>query len=126
MYFYILYLFCWQLKSSYVILRLLIFFSNSSMQVSISLGDHERLIYLFLLYILFNWYRQENLMKCIHCGLENPMQSKLCRKCGTFLGVPLKCSQCGSNNPGDSISCIVCGARLSFIKENPFHKLIFR
>jgi hypothetical protein len=54
-------------------------------------------------------------LKCIHFGLENPRQSKLCRKCGAFLGVPLKCPQCGSNNPGDSIFCIVCGARLSRI-----------
>lgn len=52
-------------------------------------------------------------MKCIHCGLENPKQSKFCRKCGTSLGVPLKCPQCGSKNPGDSLFCIVCGARLS-------------
>lgn len=57
-------------------------------------------------------------MKCIHCGLENPKQSKFCRKCGTPLGVPIKCPQCGSNNPGDSLFCIVCGARLSGIQKS--------
>jgi len=57
-------------------------------------------------------------MKCIHCGLENPKQSKFCRKCGTSLGAPLKCPQCGSNNPGDSLFCIVCGARLSVIPRS--------
>ena len=57
-------------------------------------------------------------MKCIHCGLENPKQSKFCRKCGTHLGVPLKCPQCGSNSPGDSLFCIVCGASLSGIQKS--------
>lgn len=57
-------------------------------------------------------------MKCICCGLENPKQSKFCRKCGTSLGVPLKCPQCGSKNPGDSLFCIVCGARLSGIEKS--------
>lgn len=57
-------------------------------------------------------------MKCICCGLENPKQSKFCKKCGTSLGVPLKCPQCGSKNPGDSLFCIVCGARLSGIEKS--------
>ncbi len=57
-------------------------------------------------------------MKCVHCGLENPKQSKFCRKCGTSLGVPLQCPQCGSNNPRDSLFCIVCGARLSGIQKS--------
>ncbi len=57
-------------------------------------------------------------MKCNHCGLENPKQSKFCKKCGTSLGVPLKCPQCDSENPGDSLFCIVCGARLSGIQKS--------
>jgi ribosomal protein L40E len=57
-------------------------------------------------------------MKCNHCGLENPKQSKFCKKCGTSLEVHLKCSQCGSENPGDSLFCIACGARLSGIKKS--------
>ncbi len=57
-------------------------------------------------------------MKCNHCGLENPKQSKFCRKCGTVVGVHLKCPQCGSQNPGDSLFCIVCGARLSGNQES--------
>ncbi len=57
-------------------------------------------------------------MKCNHCGLENPKQSKFCKKCGTSLEVHLKCSQCGSENPGDSLFCITCGARLSGIKKS--------
>lgn len=56
-------------------------------------------------------------MKCNQCGLENPKQSKFCRKCGTSFGVHLKCSQCSSENPGDSSFCIVCGAGLSGIQK---------
>ena len=52
-------------------------------------------------------------MKCIKCGLENPKQSKFCRKCGEALGGLLQCPQCGSENPRDFLFCIVCGARLS-------------
>ncbi len=52
-------------------------------------------------------------MKCNQCGLENPKQSKFCRNCGTFFGIPIKCPECGSNNSIDSMFCIVCGARLS-------------
>jgi len=57
-------------------------------------------------------------MRCNQCGLENPKQSKFCRKCGTSLGVYLKCSQCGSENPGDSTFCIECGERLSAIQKS--------
>ncbi len=57
-------------------------------------------------------------MRCHQCGLENPRQSKFCRKCGTFLGVHLKCPQCGSENPEDSSFCIVCGARLSGVQRS--------
>ena len=57
-------------------------------------------------------------MKCNHCGLENPKQSKFCKKCGTSLEVHLKCPQCGSENSEDSLFCIVCGARLSEIKKS--------
>jgi uncharacterized membrane protein YvbJ len=56
-------------------------------------------------------------MKCSQCGLENPKQSKFCRKCGTSFGTHLKCPQCGSENPGDSLFCIVCGARLSGVQK---------
>ena len=52
-------------------------------------------------------------MKCNHCGLENPKQSKLCKKCGELLRILLRCPQCGSENPGDSLFCLVCGAGLS-------------
>ena len=52
-------------------------------------------------------------MKCNQCGVENPKQSKFCRKCGTTLGVRLPCPQCGFENPGDSIFCTECGERLS-------------
>lgn len=57
-------------------------------------------------------------MKCNQCGLENPKQSKFCRKCGTSFGVYLKCSQCGSEIPGDSTFCIECGERLSAIQKS--------
>jgi len=57
-------------------------------------------------------------MKCNQCGLENPKQSRFCRKCGTPFGTHLKCPQCGSENPGDSLFCIVCGARLSGIQKS--------
>lgn len=57
-------------------------------------------------------------MKCNQCGLENPKQSKFCRKCGTSFGVHLKCPQCSSENPGDSSFCIVCGAGLSGIQKS--------
>ena len=57
-------------------------------------------------------------MKCNQCGLENPKQSKFCRKCGTSFGVHLKCPQCSSENPGDSSFCIVCGAGLSGIHKS--------
>ena len=52
-------------------------------------------------------------MKCNQCGVENPKQSKFCRKCGTTLGVRLPCPQCGFENPGDSIFCTECGERLT-------------
>jgi ribosomal protein L40E len=52
-------------------------------------------------------------MKCSQCGVENPKQSKFCRKCGTTLGVRLPCAQCGFENPGDSIFCTECGERLA-------------
>ncbi len=52
-------------------------------------------------------------MKCNQCGVENPKQSKFCRKCGTTLGVRLPCAQCGFENPGDSIFCTECGGRLT-------------
>ena len=52
-------------------------------------------------------------MKCSQCGLENPKQSKFCRKCGTTLGVRLPCAQCGFQNPGDSVFCTECGERLA-------------
>lgn len=57
-------------------------------------------------------------MKCNQCGLENPKQSRFCRKCGTSFGTHHKCPQCGSENPGDSLFCIVCGARLSGIQKS--------
>ncbi len=52
-------------------------------------------------------------MKCKHCGLENPKQSKFCKKCGELLRILRRCPHCGSENPGDSLFCVVCGARLS-------------
>lgn len=52
-------------------------------------------------------------MKCNQCGLENPKQSKFCRKCGTSLGVRLRCSHCGFENPIDSMFCTKCGERIS-------------
>jgi len=52
-------------------------------------------------------------MRCSQCGVENPNQSKFCRKCGTSLGVNLRCVRCGAENPGDSIFCVECGERLS-------------
>jgi uncharacterized membrane protein YvbJ len=51
-------------------------------------------------------------MKCSQCGVENPKQSKFCRKCGITLDVRLPCAQCGFENPGDSIFCTECGERL--------------
>ncbi len=51
-------------------------------------------------------------MKCNQCGLENPKQSKFCRKCGTSLGVRLRCSHCGFENPIDSMFCTKCGERI--------------
>jgi cytochrome c-type biogenesis protein CcmH/NrfF len=33
-------------------------------------------------------------MKCNHCGLENPKQSKFCKKCGTSLELPLATCNC--------------------------------
>jgi uncharacterized membrane protein YvbJ len=56
-------------------------------------------------------------MRCYHCGLENPEQSKFCRKCGTSLRIPFQCPQCGSENPGGSIFCTECGERLSGVKR---------
>lgn len=56
-------------------------------------------------------------MKCNHCGLENPKQSKFCRKCGEPLGARLRCPECGSENPGDSLFCTQCGERLSGIQK---------
>ncbi len=52
-------------------------------------------------------------MKCHQCGIENPNQSKFCRKCGTALGVKHRCAQCGFENPEDSIFCVECGKKLS-------------
>jgi len=57
-------------------------------------------------------------MKCNQCGLENPKQSKFCRKCGAPLGVRLRCPQCGFQNPGDSIFCTECGERLTGIQKS--------
>ncbi len=57
-------------------------------------------------------------MKCNKCGLENPKQSKFCRKCGEGLGVHLRCSHCGSENPGDSVFCTQCGERLPEAKKS--------
>ncbi len=57
-------------------------------------------------------------MKCNQCGLENPKQSKFCRKCGTSLGTHLQCPDCGSENPGDSIFCIQCGEKLFRIQKS--------
>jgi uncharacterized membrane protein YvbJ len=56
-------------------------------------------------------------MKCNQCGLENPKQSKFCRKCGEPFGSRLKCPECGSENPRDSLFCTQCGERLSGIQE---------
>lgn len=56
-------------------------------------------------------------MRCHQCGLENPKQSKFCRKCGASLRDPSQCPQCGSENPGDSIFCTECGERLSEAKR---------
>jgi uncharacterized membrane protein YvbJ len=55
-------------------------------------------------------------MRCHQCGLENPKQSKFCRKCGTSLRMPFQCPQCGSENLGDSTFCTECGERLTGIK----------
>jgi len=57
-------------------------------------------------------------MKCNQCGLENPKQSKFCRKCGTSLGVRIRCPQCASENPGDSIFCMKCGESLSGVQKS--------
>lgn len=57
-------------------------------------------------------------MKCDQCGLENPKQSKFCRKCGTSLGVRIRCPQCASENPGDSIFCMKCGESLSAVQKS--------
>jgi cytochrome c-type biogenesis protein CcmH/NrfF len=56
-------------------------------------------------------------MRCHQCGLENPKQSKFCRKCGTSLRIPFQCPQCGSENLADSIFCTECGERLSGVKR---------
>lgn len=51
-------------------------------------------------------------MKCSQCGLDNPKQSKFCRKCGVSLRGLLRCTQCGCENPEDSVFCTECGERL--------------
>jgi uncharacterized membrane protein YvbJ len=50
--------------------------------------------------------------------VENPKQSKFCRKCGSSLGVRFRCAHCGSENPEDSIFCIECGERLSGVQKS--------
>ena len=57
-------------------------------------------------------------MKCNQCGIENPKQSKFCRKCGTPIGIRRRCNQCGFENPEDSIFCNECGERLSEGKKS--------
>ncbi|MEW6376071.1 MAG: zinc ribbon domain-containing protein [Thermodesulfobacteriota bacterium] len=57
-------------------------------------------------------------MKCNQCGLENPKQSKFCRKCGEPLGAHIPCSLCGSENPEDSLFCTQCGERLSKVQKS--------
>jgi ribosomal protein L40E len=57
-------------------------------------------------------------MKCHQCGIENPNQSKFCRKCGTALGIGHRCTQCGFENPEDSLFCTECGERLSGSKKS--------
>jgi hypothetical protein len=49
--------------------------------------------------------------------MENPEQSKFCRKCGTPLGVRLRCPSCNSENPGDSLFCTECGEKLSAVQK---------
>jgi uncharacterized membrane protein YvbJ len=56
-------------------------------------------------------------MRCHRCGLENPNQSKFCRKCGASMRISFPCPQCGFENPGDSLFCTECGERLSAVKK---------
>jgi uncharacterized membrane protein YvbJ len=57
-------------------------------------------------------------MKCNQCGVENPKQSKFCRKCGHPLEIYIRCDHCGLKNPGDSIFCVECGERLQGIQKS--------
>jgi hypothetical protein len=50
--------------------------------------------------------------------VENPRQSKFCRKCGHPLETYIRCDHCGSKNPGDSIFCVECGERLSGVQKS--------
>lgn len=57
---------------------------------------------------------------CGHCGTENDLKAKQCKKCGSNLVQEyfLVCSNCGTKLPLDYTTCSVCGAELK--SENLF------
>lgn len=52
-------------------------------------------------------------MKCPHCGAENPSNAKYCQACGKSFYSMKTCPKCGQQTPSDGKYCIHCQAKLA-------------
>ncbi len=60
---------------------------------------------------------EENVMKCVHCGTENPEGAVFCMNCGKRADGTVPCPKCGAVNPAEAKFCIACGGALN--EEKP-------
>ena len=58
-------------------------------------------------------------MKCIHCGANNPSETKFCAQCGKPLSNALTCPKCRKEVPRKSNFCPHCGSTLRGSRKKP-------
>ena len=60
----------------------------------------------------------QGMVKCPHCGADNPAGQKFCGSCGQAMQTGIQCPKCGTMNPEGQKFCVSCGAKLVKICPN--------
>ncbi|HDS29660.1 MAG TPA: hypothetical protein ENN67_01315, partial [Firmicutes bacterium] len=61
---------------------------------------------------------------CPHCGAENPLSEKICKKCHKHMDYEISavgkknCPYCGAMNPVEASRCIACDQVIGYVDDD--------